>query len=62
MNTTQPQRIMQRWHLVQHELLPELQAQVGPLTPKLEKVIHTLVRVHIEAAVRSRNAAGVRPG
>ena len=41
MNTTQPQLIMQRWHVVQHELLPELKAQVGPLTPKLEKVIHT---------------------
>ena len=48
MNTTQPQLIMQRWHLVQHELLPELQAQVGPLTPKLEKVIHTLEWVRIE--------------
>jgi hypothetical protein len=35
MNTTQPQRIMQRWHVVQHELLPELKAEVGPLTPKL---------------------------
>jgi hypothetical protein len=33
MNTTQPQLIMQRWHLVQHELLPELKAQVGPRTP-----------------------------
>jgi len=48
MNTTQPQRIMQRWYLVQHELLPELKAQVGPLTPKLEKVIHTLEWVRIE--------------
>jgi IS5 family transposase len=48
MNTTQPQRIMQRWHVVQHELLPELKAQVGPLTPKLEKVIHTLEWVRIE--------------
>jgi hypothetical protein len=48
MNTTQPQLIMQRWHLVQHELLPELKAQVGPLTPKLEKVIHTLEWVRIE--------------
>ena len=48
MDTTQPQPIMQRWHVVQHELLPELQAQVGPLTPKLEKVIHTLEWVRIE--------------
>ena len=48
MNTTQPQLIMQRWHVVQHELLPELKAQVGPLTPKLEKVIQTLEWVRIE--------------
>ena len=48
MDTPQPQPIMQRWHVVQHELLPELQAQVGPLTPKLEKVIHTLEWVRIE--------------
>ena len=48
MNTTQPQLIMQRWHVVQHELLPDLQAQVGPLTPKLEKVIHTLEWVRLE--------------
>ncbi len=48
MNTTQPQLIMQRWHVVQHELLPELKAEVGPLTPKLEKVIHTLEWVRIE--------------
>jgi hypothetical protein len=33
MNTTQPQLIMQRWHVVQHEVLPELKAQVGPRTP-----------------------------
>jgi hypothetical protein len=39
---------MQRWHVVQHELLPELKAEVGPLTPKLEKVIHTLEWVRIE--------------
>jgi hypothetical protein len=32
---------MQRWHMVQHELLPELTAQVGPWTPKLEKLRHT---------------------
>jgi len=48
MNATQPQLIMQRWHVVQHELLPELKAEVGPLTPELEKVIHTLEWVRIE--------------
>ena len=39
---------MQRWHVIQHELLPELRDQVGPLTAKLEKVIHTLEWVRIE--------------
>jgi hypothetical protein len=48
MNTTQPQQIMQRWHVIQHELLPELKEQVGPLTPKLEQVVHTLEWVRIE--------------
>ena len=48
MDTTQRERIMQRWHVIQHELLPELRDQVGPLTAKLEKVIHTLEWVRIE--------------
>jgi hypothetical protein len=48
MDTTQPQQIMQRWHVIQHELLPELAEQFGGLTPKLEKVIHTLEWVRIE--------------
>ena len=33
---------MQRWNVIQHELLTELRNEVGVLTPKLEKVIHTL--------------------
>jgi hypothetical protein len=48
MDTTQRQRIMQRWYVIQHELLPELAEQYGPLTPKLEKVIHTLEWIRIE--------------
>jgi len=48
MNTTQPQRILQRWHVIQHELLPELREHVGSLTPKLEQVVHTLEWVRIE--------------
>ena len=27
MDTIQPHLIMQRWHVVQHELLPELKAE-----------------------------------
>jgi hypothetical protein len=29
---------MQRWYVIQHELLPEFAEQCGPLTTKLEKV------------------------
>jgi hypothetical protein len=48
MNASRPELIMQRWNVIQHELLPELREQVGTLTPKLEKVIHTLEWVRIE--------------
>ncbi len=48
MDTTQRQLIMQRWQVIQHELLPELKEQVGALTPKLEQVVHTLEWVRIE--------------
>lgn len=39
---------MQRWQVVQQELMPGLRGEVGPLTPKLEKVVHTLEWVRIE--------------
>jgi len=41
--------IMQRWNVIQRELIPELRSDVGPLTPKLEKVTHILDWVRIEA-------------
>ena len=53
MNATQRDLIMQRWNVVQHELLPELRNDVGTLTPKLERVIHTLEWVRIEEFVTS---------
>lgn len=53
MNTTQRDLIMQRWNVIQHELLPELRNDVGTLTPKLERVIHTLEWVRIEEFVTS---------
>ena len=43
MNITQRDLIMQRWGVVQRELMPDLGSEIGPLTSKLEKVIHTLV-------------------
>ena len=48
MNTTERGLIMQRWNVIQRELLPELHNEVGPLTPKLETVIYTLEWVRIE--------------
>ena len=42
---------MQQWRVVQHELLPELKSEFGALTPKFEKVIHTLERVRIDEFV-----------
>ena len=53
MNATQRDLIMQRWNVIQHELLPELRNDVGTLTPKLERVIHTLEWVRIEEFVTS---------
>jgi len=37
MNAKRHKLIMQRWNVIQHELLPELRNDVGPLTPNLEK-------------------------
>ena len=42
---------MQRWLVIQHELLPELRSEVGALTPKLEKLTHTLEWVRIDEFV-----------
>lgn len=53
MNTTRAELIMQRWNVIQHELLPELRNDVGALTPKLEKVIHVLEWVRIEEFTES---------
>lgn len=53
MNTTQRNGIMQRWRVVQHELMPALRNEAGALTPKLEQVIHTLEWVRMEEFVSS---------
>jgi len=39
---------MQRWFVIQHELIPELKVDVGALTPKLEKLIHILDWIRID--------------
>ncbi|PTR09051.1 hypothetical protein C8R32_104130 [Nitrosospira sp. Nsp5] len=48
MDTTQHTGVMQRWQVVQGELMPELRLEADSLTPKLEKVVHTLEWVRIE--------------
>jgi hypothetical protein len=61
MNATRRDLIMQRWNVIQHDFLPELRNEVGPLTPKLEKVIHTLEWVRIEEFVSSSWCGEGRP-
>ena len=48
MDTKSSDLIMQRWNVVQYELMPELRHDVGTLTPKLEKVIHVMEWVRVE--------------
>ena len=48
MDANRRELIMQRWNVIQHELLPELRNEVGTLTTPLEKVIHILEWVRIE--------------
>ena len=61
MNATRRDLIMQRWNVIQHDLLPELRNELGTLTPKLEKVIHTLEWVRIEEFVASSWCGEGRP-
>lgn len=51
MNATRRDLILQRWHVIQHEVLPELKQGLGPTTPKLERLIHMLEWVRIEEYV-----------
>jgi hypothetical protein len=52
---------MQRWSIVQQELMPELCHEVGGLTPKLERVVYALEWVGIEAFVKSSWGGCGRP-
>lgn len=60
-STAAPDKFMERWSIVQHELIPEIRADVGVLTPKLEKVIHTLEWVRIEEFVGASWCGEGRP-
>lgn len=48
MNATLSQIFMQRWNVVQHELIPHLGNEIGQLTPRLEKLIYVLEWIRIE--------------
>lgn len=61
MNTTQRVGILRRRRVVQHELMPELRQEIGSLTPRLEKLIHTLEWVRIEEFVESTCSGEGRP-
>ena len=62
MNTTQRTLVMQRWNVLQHELMPELKQECGSLTPKLEKLIHVLDWVRIEEfAAKTWQGIGRKP-
>lgn len=61
MNTTQRAGLLQRWTVVQEELIPELDREVEGLTPRLEKLIHTLEWARIEDFVPVWHGVGRPP-
>lgn len=48
MNVIGRDLIMQRWRVVQHDLMPELKQECGTLTRKLEKLMYIPDSVRIE--------------
>jgi hypothetical protein len=54
-------KFMDRWNVVQHELMPELEARWGAMTPKLERLIHILDWVRIEEFVAGSWCGTGRP-
>lgn len=52
---------MQRWNVIQHDLIPKLGDEVGGLTPRLKQVIYTLEWVRIEEFVASSWCGVGRP-
>ena len=56
-----PVRFMQRWNAIQYELIPQIQADAGVLTLRLEKVIHTLEWVRIEEFIAASWCGVGRP-
>lgn len=61
MNATRPALLMQRWNAVQYDVLPELRADVGVVTPRLERVIYVLEWARIEEFADSWDGIGQPP-
>jgi hypothetical protein len=62
MDATRRDLIMQRWHVIQHDLMPELKRECGALTPRLEKLVHILDWVRIEEwSVQTWQGVGRKP-
>lgn len=61
MNATQRAGLLQRWSVVQEELIPGLGQEVEGLTPKLTKLIHTLEWARIENFVPAWQGIGRPP-
>lgn len=61
MHTTQRAGLLQRWSVIQEELIPRLGLEVEGLTPKLTKLIHTLEWARIEEFVPAWQGIGRPP-
>jgi len=61
MNATGPDLILQRWNVIQYDLIPKLGDEVGGLTPKLKQLIYILEWVRIEEFVTSSWCGVGRP-
>ena len=61
MNATRANQIMQRWNVIQYEIIPSLHDQTESMTPKLEKLIHILEWLRIEENMRVSWIGNGRP-
>ncbi len=61
MDTTQRAGLLQRWSVVQEELIPGLGRETEGLTPRLIKLIHTLEWARIEEFVSGWHGIGRPP-
>jgi hypothetical protein len=62
MNAIHRDLILKRWNVIQQDFIPELRNDVGPLKPRLEKLIHNLEWVRIEEFTAASCCSVGRPG